>query len=350
LYNTGPVDPSNLKYIRVSKEEKLFGFTDEELDYLYLMNSDSQNEISRWVIQHSIHTAIDYRPLVDEFIQITDELRKKSSESSRSEKIQRLEEIIDELPLIFLYQLEKEIVTWFRYGVHYYIYDIYEMILEKTRKTDLEESKMGRFSLSEGSDVKQGLSDLVDPGTGGCLNCITDLLLQELYEGEERKVDLAKERYRGGVSERKRGPHSEATLSRIASELRKEELTSPATILRFKKDGFEPTLSQAVDSLSIAGNGWYFFLVNAGSNHTFVVAVRVFNRRSSRNYFVIQDISQDNLHQMMLDPVTGEMRQERPDEDTGTDKVSASELDEFLMRFHDTDTGATSRVWLVYNK
>lgn len=199
------------------------------------------------------------------------------------------------LPIQEIKALEKELLLWPRFGKIEKMTRIIEITTSFARKSDVEESRRGRFEEKEGGEIKERLSsEAVDFGFNECLNFLHNASLDELFVDEEQEgVEAAKEEYARGAAERREKTITHArTLSRLASELRLQGLLGPVNILRWKRarggEGHhEPHPADLFNRLSSAGSGWYFFLVSLVSFHTFIIAVHV-GSGGKRKYFEIQ--------------------------------------------------------------
>lgn len=219
---------------------------------------------------------------------------------SRGSKLTEDEEFVlkhhlRSLPIQEIKVLEKELLLWPKFGKIEKITRIIEITTSFTRKSDVEESRRGRFKEKEGGEVKERLSSAATQfGFNECLNFLHNSSLDELFVDEElEKVEAAREMYARGAAERREKTITHArTLSRLASELRLQGLLGPVNILRWKKarggEGHhESHPADLFDRLSNAGSGWYFFLVSLVSFHTFIIAVHV-GTGGRRRYFEIQ--------------------------------------------------------------
>ncbi len=222
-------------------------------------------------------------------------------------------------------EFEKIIILWPKFGDIRKKARIIEIVTEPIRRTDMEESQLGRFDENEGKNIKSGLDGAVNDRIAiekekilkkdkskdvdeaekeakkkelnSCLEFLQEASLDELYADEESEQKVANERFLEGVTERKKNSGSKkpihaATLSRLASELRLQSLVGPVHILKWKgsheKGRHNPKPTDLFDRLSDAGDGWYFFLVGLFSFHTFIVAVHVSAGGTKRRYFEIQ--------------------------------------------------------------
>jgi hypothetical protein len=237
-----------------------------------------------------------------------------------------LKEFIDKDPSPDrLKKLEKIIVLWPRFGNIGKKARIIELVTAPVRKTDLEESQRGRFSEKEGSEIKAELDEAMyeqirlekekilkenknisvedaqtkaeETELNSCLQFLSASSLPKLYADQEERLETAKSRYKQGAAEREemfknKKPIHAKTLSRLASELRLQALVGPVHILKWEgsheKGNHAPEPAVLFDRLSSAGAGWYFFLVNLVSFHTFTIGVHVFPRGTERKYFEIQ--------------------------------------------------------------
>jgi len=153
-----------------------------------------------------------------------------------------------------------------------------------------EQSQRGQFTEADGARIKDGLTeDAVTYAENGnkCLSFLYTNGLARLLADHADRVDEAKHQYTAGVEDRERGLHSTGTLSRLAAELRLQGLVGPVHLLHWRDGMYQPTATDLLDALSAVGTGWYFFMVSAGSWHTFAVAVQVTGE--ARTYFRIQD-------------------------------------------------------------
>ncbi|MGL5064752.1 MAG: DUF4157 domain-containing protein [Microcoleus sp.] len=228
------------------------------------------------------------------FIVLVEKIRKKKGNSIDVLDEMALKAILSLLPISHIKKLEKELLLWPKFGQIEKMTRIIEITADFTRKTDFEESKRGQFPENQGSEIKDKLSQATENfGFNECLNFLYKASLSELYSDEEKEVETAKSRYAKGAAERGKKTTTHAkTLSRLASELRLQGLTGPVNILKWKGKGekghHEPHPADLFDRLSSGGDGWYFFLVNLISFHTFIIAVNVSSGGSNRRYFEIQ--------------------------------------------------------------
>ena len=224
-----------------------------------------------------------------------------------------------------LKKLEKIIVLWPAFGNIGKKARIIELVTAPVRKTDFKESQRGRFNEKEGSEIKAELDEAMnerirvekekilkenenisnekaqtqaeETELNSCLQFLSASSLPKLYADQEERLETAKSRYKQGAAEREKmfnnkKPIHAKTLSRLASELRLQALVGPVHILNWEgsHEGGNHVPEPAVlfDRLSSAGAGWYFFLVNLLSFHTFTIGVHVFPGGTERKYFEIQ--------------------------------------------------------------
>lgn len=233
-------------------------------------------------------------PLQEAFIvQVKKILEKKGNSIDFHDKM-ALKAILSLLPISDIKKLEKELLLWAEHTPIDKMTRIIEITSNFARKTDFEESKLGQFPENKGSEIKDNLSQATkDYGLNQCLKFVYKASLNELYSDEEKEVETAKSRYAEGAAKRKKTTTRQAeTLSRLASELRLQALVGPVHLLKWKgsheKGNHEPEPAVLFDRLSSAGPGWYFFLVNLVSFHTFIIGVHVSRGGTERKYFEIQ--------------------------------------------------------------
>jgi len=297
----------------------------------------------------------EFEKLFEEYLKVQPYLNQGKDKQKLKEDKQKLKETYEALEKFIardksharLKKLEKIIVLWPELGNPKKKDRIIKLLTAPVRKTDLEESKRGQFNEKEGSKIKAGLDKAMtehirvkkeellkedkglsveeaqdqakDLARRSCLEFVSDSSLQELYaanEDEEERHKTAKVRYEQGAKERKemfkernektnkKGNKKEnnedeedeaihaATLSRLASELRLQDLVGPVHLLKWKgsheEGNHDPEPAVFLDKLSSAGPGWYFFLVSLVSFHTFIIAVHVDQNGITRQYFEIQ--------------------------------------------------------------
>jgi len=229
-----------------------------------------------------------------------------------------------------LKRLEREVSLWPEWGKAARMMQIMDLITARTRLSNIEESKRGRFDMKDGEDKKDQLNLHSDVYTSTqCLQYLYSSSLDILFDDETAEVSAAKAAYSKGAAERKhdKGDLNAETLRRLAAELRVHGLLGPVNILRWVSLGYDghdgyhdPSPTDVFDRLSSAGDGWYFFLCSMISYHTFVVAVRVLNGK--RRYHKLQG--------------------------GGSIVKSRQKLDDYFNHQYGNDEKASSRVWQVY--
>jgi hypothetical protein len=241
-----------------------------------------------------------------------------------------------------LKEIEQDLILWRTYEPAGRMADTIEVVTERARKEDEDGSVLGRFSL----ETIEGATD-TEPGTASgvaadvmdeaerfskrpgnlCLNFVVEAS-QIVLGAEPKPLESAFASYAKGAHERsKKTSRGARTLGRFASELRLHGLAGPVNILRWSGRNdtghHDPQPSELFARLSRQGAGWYFFVVNQFSYHTFVVGVRV-DGGGSRKFFHIDD--------------------------NGTDELDASGLDETFDRDLDPPHGRSvgSKTWQLY--
>jgi hypothetical protein len=232
--------------------------------------------------------------LVNKFIAKTKSILEGKGATIQPVDMDDLIQWADAMSVPALKRLERKLVLWPKSGVAVRMEKIFKVVTARTRKSDLEESQRGRFDEDMGQQMTDSLHEQTKaPIFEGnkCLSYIDSVGMETLYGDDSGRLAPADAEYRDlwNREANKGGLHEEATLSRLAAELRIQDLVGPVNILPWsgRLQRHDPPPHELFDKLSIAGDGWYFFLGSAASFHTIMVAVHVTAGR--RQYFKIDN-------------------------------------------------------------
>jgi hypothetical protein len=241
-----------------------------------------------------------------------------------------------------LKEIERDLILWPTYPDVGRMSDTIEVVTERAGRGDEAAGDRGRFPL-EAAEGEEG-AETGTPSTIAeevmaesrrfakkpgnlCLNFVV-AASEVILGGEQDRFEAATRSYFKGAAKRsKETSRGARTLGRLASELRLQGLAGPVKILRWtgsRASGeHRPRPADAFSSLARSGPGWYFFVVNQFSYHTFVVSVRV-AEDGSHTYFHIDD--------------------------NGTEEMDATALNLELDRGLDPDHGRSvgSKFWQLY--
>ncbi|MEM9342432.1 MAG: hypothetical protein AAGA87_05260 [Pseudomonadota bacterium] len=217
----------------------------------------------------------------ERLIELVQKIRKEGGREITDPHKKELLKLLKGLPKDRRLEAEKEIATWPKWGSAPLMTEVLQIITDQDRGTDSEEAERGRFPLDEGDDVaealRQGAKALKGKGNK-CLSFLYDSGLSEVFSGDEELVEDTKEEYWKGQKERsKKTKYNARTLSRLASEARKNGLFGPVTVLEWTVSGggyHTPSAGDVVNRLSNGKDGWYFFFCAIVSYHTVIIAVK----------------------------------------------------------------------------
>ena len=225
----------------------------------------------------------------------------------------QLQQLLDTLSDHDLKEIEQDLILWPTYPDMGRMSETIEVVTERAGLRDEVGGDRGRFPL-EASEGEAG-AETGTPSTIAeevmaesrrfakrpgnlCLNFVV-AASEVVLGGEENRFEAATRSYFKGAAKRsEETPRGARTLGRFASELRLQGLAGPVKILRWtgsRAHGeHRPRPADAFSSLARSGPGWYFFVVNQFSYHTFVVSVRV-AEDGSETYFHIDDNGTDEM-------------------------------------------------------
>ncbi|NJK31942.1 MAG: DUF4157 domain-containing protein [Deltaproteobacteria bacterium] len=219
----------------------------------------------------------------------------KATKSSKLEPldVDYLNQLLNAMSPRTLKHLERRLALWPKSGVAHKMKKVLELVTARTRQSDAVESQRGRFDEGVGEGLHETLDTQAradyDEGNQ-CLKFLDEVGVGLLFSEQSDRVAAADDEYRNLSNYNKKDQlHGEATLSRLASELRIQDLVGPINVLLWSKtaEAYNPSPHEVIDNLSSAGDGWYFFLCSVGSFHTLMVVVH--NTGGRRKYFELSN-------------------------------------------------------------
>lgn len=227
-----------------------------------------------------------------DFLAKVGSMTKGKGSQLQASDVEFLNDLLDGMSTRTIKRLEHDLVLWPKAGSPIRMRKILELVTARTRKSDTEESTRGRFDDESGAAIRRDLQrETEDPMFAGnkCLTFLDTVGVDALFPGQSVRLAAANKEYRKLSNRNATGLHSDATLSRLAAELRIQDLVGAVNVLAWntKHERHEPPPHEFFDRLSNAGDGWYFFLSSVASFHTILVAVRVVGGK--RTYFEIDN-------------------------------------------------------------